>query len=113
MNTSRKFLISLNHYTSNLVLLGDFNFNDINWDSLGGFSPLSSEFCDIILDLNLTQLIIQPTHTAGNFLDLILINIPDSIFNLYIHDNLPLPILSDHYIITYDIIISPVPHKTK
>ena len=28
------FLISLNDYSSNLVLLGDFNFGDINWDSL-------------------------------------------------------------------------------
>ncbi|MCY3929513.1 MAG: reverse transcriptase family protein [Acidobacteria bacterium] len=106
------FLVSLNCSAGNLVLLGDFNFNDINWDSLDGFSPLSAEFCDIIFDLNLTQLINQPTHTAGNILDLILTNTPDSIFNLLIHDNLPLPIPSDHYIITFDIAMSPVSRKT-
>ena len=91
-----------------LQLLGDFNFNDINWDSLDGFSPTSTKFCDIIFDLNLTQLINQPTYIAGNILDLILTNFPDSIFNLHVHDTLPLPISSDHYIITFDITTSPI-----
>ena len=42
-----------------------------------------------------------------------IISSPDSISNLYIHDNLPLPIPSDHYIITFDIVASPVHTKTK
>ena len=79
--------------TGNLVLLGDFNFKDINWDSLDGTTPLSIKFCDTIFELNLTQLINQPTHIAANILDLILTNSPDSIFNLHIHDNLPYPFL--------------------
>ena len=32
----------------NLILLGDFNFKDINWDFLDGTAPLSVKFCDII-----------------------------------------------------------------
>ena len=99
----------------NLILLDDFNFKDINWDSLNGTAPLSVKFCDIIFELNLTQLINQPTHIAGNILDLVLTSSPDSIFNLHIHDNLPLPIPSDHYVISHltYLAISPVPGKSK
>ena len=99
--------------SGNLVPLGDFNFKDINWDSLDGTAPLSVKFCDIIFDLNLTQLINQSTYIAGNTLDLVLISSPDSIFNLHVHDNPPLPIPSDHYIITFDVFASPVSGKTK
>ena len=107
------FITFLNSSFNDLVLLGDFNFGDINWESLDGYSPLSKRFCDIIFDLNLIQLIDQPTHTAGNILDLILTNIPDSIFNIHIYDNPPLPIPSDHYIITFNISTSSVLSKTK
>ena len=48
-----EFLTSFNA----TVLLGDFNFNDINWESLYGFTPHSAKFCEIIFDLNLCQLI--------------------------------------------------------
>ena len=105
------YITLLNNSTDNLVLLGDFNFSDINWESLDGNSPLSTTFCNIVFNLNLTQLIDQPTHTAGNILDLVLTNIPDSIFNIQIHDNPPLLIPSDHYIITFDISNGSVPCK--
>ena len=59
--------------------------------SLFGQSPFSSDFCNAIFDLNLHQLIKDPTHIAGNILDLILTNAPDNIFNL-----------SDHFIISFD-----------
>jgi len=62
--------------------LGDFNFIDISWDSLCGLSPSSVKFCDIIFNLNFSQLICEPTHIAGNVLDLILTNIPDLIYSL-------------------------------
>jgi len=58
---------------------------NINWDSLCGFSPTSAKFCDIIFNLNLSQLICEPTHTASNTLDLILTPIPDHIFNININ----------------------------
>ena len=41
----------------------------------------------------------EPTHTAGNILDLILTNVPDNISNLRVHCEPPLPIPSD---ITFD-----------
>jgi len=102
------FLISLNDHFSNLVLLGDFDFTNINWDSLYSHSPTSANFCDIIFDLNLTQLVNQPTHTASSILDLILTNIPDSIFNLHIHDSHP------HLIITlFHLTFSPLQSLAK
>ena len=75
------------------------------WDR----SSISIRFCDIIFDLNLTQLINQPTHIAGNILDLILtslriINTTISLF-LYL-----LIIILLH--LTY-VAASPVPGKTK
>ena len=95
----------------NLVQLGDFKFKDIDWASLDGTTSLSINFCDTIFELNLTQLINQRTHIAGSILDLIVTNSPDSIFNLHIHDNLPLPIPSNHYTITFDIVTSQIPGK--
>ena len=81
---------------------------------MDGTVRLPVRFCDIIFELNLTHLINQPTYIAGNILDLILRSSLDSIFNLHIHDNLPLPISSDHYIIKFAIVTSPaVPGKTK
>ena len=65
------YITSLNDLAGNLVLFGDFNFKDIYWDSLDGTAPLSVKFCDIIFDLNLTQLINQSMHIAGNTLDLV------------------------------------------
>ena len=90
------YLQSLNSATDNLLLLGDFNFSDVNWDSLCGLSPASAKFCDIIFNLNLSQLICKPTHIAGNMLDLILTNIPNHIFNVNVHSVPPLSIPSDH-----------------
>jgi len=60
------YLQSFSNVTNDLMLLGDFNFDDINWDSLCGLSPASTKFCDIIFNLNLLQLICEPTHIAGN-----------------------------------------------
>ena len=68
-----------------------------------GLSPASAKFCDIIFNLNLSQLICEPTHIAGNMLDLILTNIPDHIFNVNVHSVPPLSIPSDHYTITFDV----------
>ena len=87
--------------TDNLILMGDFNLGDINWDSLCGQSPVSLKFCDVIFNLNLVQMIDVPTHTAGNILDLVLTNVPDNISNLRIHCDPPLLIPSDHFVITF------------
>ena len=58
----------------NVLILGDFNLPDIDWDLLSGGTRFSSGFCDLTVDLNLRQLVASSTHKAGNILDLILIN---------------------------------------
>jgi len=98
---------SLHSISSNLFVLGDFNTSDINWNSLSGYSPFSSDFCDAIFDLNLHQLIDEPTHIAGNILDVILTNAPENISNLTIDNKPPLSIPSDHFIISFDYLSIP------
>ena len=103
------YIESLNYISSNIVLLGDFNCSDINWSSLSGQYPFSSKFCDVIFDLNLSQLIEEPTHSAGNTLDLVLTNVPENISSLINHSELPHPIPSDHFLITFDYSQTAVP----
>jgi len=33
------------------LLLGDFNFTDIEWNTLSGQSHISQQFCDLIFDI--------------------------------------------------------------
>ena len=97
----------MNLSTPFLVLLGDFNISDINWNSLSGQSPFSSKFCDVTFDFNLFQLVEEPTHIAGYILDLVLTNVPENISNLIINSEPPHPIPSDHFMITFDFSTSP------
>ena len=39
-------------FNSDLMVLGDFNFPDIDWDLLCGESRHSTDFCELILDRN-------------------------------------------------------------
>jgi len=97
------FLTTFKNVSDNFVLLGDFNFSDINWEALYGFTPSSAKFCDVIFDLNLCQLISVPTHIHGSILDLVLTNNFDDIFDLTVHFKQPLSIPSDHFVITFKI----------
>ena len=49
------FITSLTNTFDNLVILGDFNFSDINWESLNASSPLTNNFCDVMFNLNLSN----------------------------------------------------------
>ena len=106
-NSSEEYLIEFfkTIYSHSTVLLITYHYlvMSVLMILIGTPSPASAKFCDIILDLNLSQLICEPTHIAGNMLDLILTNIPDHIFNVNVHSVPPLSIPSDHYIITFDV----------
>ena len=98
------FLYNLLNDSGKLIVLGDFNFPDIDWDTLSGHSPVSNQFCDLMFRTGLSQLINVPTHNHGNILDLLLTNLDDYINHLQIY---PDPLLqSDHYIMTFSIYIS-------
>ena len=89
-----------------LVIAGDFNCPDINWDALLGTSQFSQSLCSLVYQLNLIQLVDSPTHACGNILDLLLSNSPEKLSNLSI-----LPSLSDHNLIFCDFTLRP-PHYT-
>ena len=95
------FLTNYKNITDNLILFGDFNFNDINWNSLYGNTSSSAKFCETVFELNLTQLIDEATHIHGNILDLVLTNNIDIIHDITVNSKQPLPISSDHFIITF------------
>ena len=99
------FLLNLHVDSDKLIILGDFNFPDIDWDTLLGRSPVSDQFCDLIFQTNLSQLIDMPTHVHGNVLDLLLTNLDDNICHLQIHSYQPL-LSSDHFSITFSVSVS-------
>ena len=69
-------------YVLYLIILGDFNYPNIDWSTLSGYNLYIFSFCDLIFDLNLVQLIKTLTHTAGNTLDLLLTNNDSVIQNI-------------------------------
>ena len=64
---------------------------------------LQKSFVEFLInDLSHTQLISTPTHTAGNILDLMFTNIPDSVKSIRVLDHRE-SCLSDHFGISFDI----------
>lgn len=57
-----------------ILLLGDFNAPDVDWNSLSTSSWRSTALCDLVFDMNLVQLVSGPTHVHGNTLDLVFSN---------------------------------------
>ena len=62
---------------NHVVLLGDFNYPDIDWSTGCSKFTDSSTFLELTDSLYLSQLVNFPTHTSGNTLDLILTNRPE------------------------------------
>ena len=79
------------------ILLGDFNFPDINWRNLSSATPSGNLFCEFVFDHNLVQLVDSPTHVKGNTLDLVLCNSTNLISDVLIGSNeLSVGLQSDH-----------------
>ena len=74
--------LNLNKLLSNMcnlsdslkIIVGDFNFPDVNWDLFSGVSA-SESFRDVVNDCYLTQLVHQPTR-GSSILDLVFTNDP-------------------------------------
>ena len=64
-----------------VLILGDFNGPDVDWNVLHSTSH-SSLFCDFVFCHSLSQLVSSPTHVKGNNLDLVFTTSPQFIFNL-------------------------------
>ena len=63
------------------------HFPTINWDILQGETPMSNLFCDLVFNLNLVQMINEPTHIHGNILDLVLTTEDNFNTLLSVHSN--------------------------
>ena len=99
--------------STDIIVVGDFNFPDIQWDTLSTTSTSSRAFCDFIFDNSLVQLINQLiiTHVKGNILDLVLSNSNEYISNLTIAPvNDWTMYMSDHFAITFQ--LSQLIHQT-
>ena len=81
------YLLSLSDY-NNLIIIGDLNYSDINWNNLSASIPISSFFCDIVFNLNLIQHVTKSTHLNGNIFDVVLSNC-DLVEEPGIFDKLP------------------------
>ena len=86
--------------TNNIVIVGDFNMRDTDWNT--HHSPNSTEvlFLNTFSDLGFTQLIDSPTHIKGNLLDILVTNKPQIISDQIVNDNF-LPCKSDHFPVSF------------
>ena len=95
------YLADLSSSSEHLLIVGDFNAPDIKWSSLTGTQSHSNLICDFVFHANFTQVVLEPTHTKGHILDIVLANC-DLIQNLQVDTAHPV-LSSDHYAITFDI----------
>ena len=63
------------------IILGDFNFPEINWINMTS-AARGRPVMEAAIEENLEQLVAFPTHTKGNILDLILTNCPEKIVSI-------------------------------
>ena len=97
------YLDNLASNPSPLILMGDFDSPDSNWNTLSGSTTFSNQLCDFIFQYNLLQIVDCPRHIAGNVLDLIFTNCDSATNSLATHSNLVHPVTSDHYLISLTI----------
>jgi hypothetical protein len=83
-----------------LIVLGDFNMPNIDWNTYSSRSndPISNRLLDAIFDLNLTQFVHEPTR-LNNVLDLILSSYCDNIINVNVCE-----LISDHQLVSADVV---------
>ena len=88
------------------IIIGDFNFPEINWPDPATSCQLHEKFVNFLIgDLGHTQLISEPTHKSGNTLDLLFTNIPNHIKNTHVMDKNEF-CHSDHFAIEFCIDIA-------
>lgn len=91
---------SIKHASRNQVLvMGDFNYPDIDWDSLN-HDQSSSEFMNLILESYLFQHVSEPTRDK-NILDLVFTSEESMIDNIEVREHLS---TSDHNILCWNLI---------
>ena len=73
-----------------VILAGEFNLKDINWESYTG-NGAGQMLCDITADFSFDQLVQQPTRGSSSCqstLDLLLTNFPELIKDVEVVDGI-------------------------
>ena len=88
-----------------IVLCGDFNVPNINWNLVSPIvsTPVANPMCELFRDNYLYQLVTDPTR-QDNVLDLVFTNRLDIVANVEVVDNLP---FTDHDGLQFKLNISP------
>ena len=111
-DSSIDFLHELNRFLKfvahsqfkNVVLMGDFNYPNIQWSDGSCFSTIGSEigFIDLITDFSYLQLINSSTR-GHNLIDLVLTTNEHLTDNFEITDDDSISLHSDHKVISFDL----------
>ena len=99
-------------HNKNIILMGDFNYGNIDWNTLQTMPGASAEtisFLDCIENNCLNQHVKEPTR-GDNILDLILTKDPDIVQEVEVIDSLA---ESDHCMVTWMMDISRCPQKQR
>ena len=82
-----------------LVIVGDFNLSDVNWETYLGSSEYSQTILNYLDSHNLIQNVMEPTHRSGNILDLVFAADDTAVTVANVN------LISDHYPITFDLVL--------
>ena len=61
--------------TKNILLIGDLNLPDADWETYSGHSLMTDDFVEMAYNHNLIQNVTDSTHRDGNTLDIALSNL--------------------------------------
>ena len=84
----------------NTILIGDFNYPDVDWELMSCNLGPGADFIDAVCESYLTQHVEFATHERGNILDLVLSNIPNRVQSVSEHGKIG---NSDHFVICAEI----------
>lgn len=85
-----------------VIVVGDFNGPNIDWDLYSSGTPFSGQLCDLAFKLNISQLVTESTHCKGNdILDIVHTN-QEECLSLPIVNNSLFP-ASGHFTIPFSI----------
>ena len=79
-----------------MIVLGDFNFPDIDWATYISSNLYPHRF----VTNHLTQLIDVPTHIGGSILDVVLTN-TDAMYDISVNSKFPPGLSSHHFMIKF------------
>ena len=83
-----------------VIIMGDFNYPNINWDD-GVFGSRDADFYEVLQDCFLHQHVSFPTR-GENILDLVLCNVPNMVDNVGSYGKLG---NSDHESVGFDVVV--------